>query len=258
MRREIGWCLWCAAYFQIGRRSHQHALKRLELARSEYRVVQFAKTNGDVGAFCDQILPRIGNRHFKPQQRMRVEKFRQPRNDLRAFRRGTGKARRMVPRSESTPRAASSASSISARISRARSRKSAPASVTVILRVVRSRQRHTEAALSSSPMIRDTDGLRQPEFAAGARKTSALRRAHENPQFCSRSLILIQINDVHDYDIPVIGQMSQIVRANRRTETSHGPARTASTPSKPISKPAALPSSPPGRRWKPCIAPPTN
>src|ERR1700760_3711562 len=101
-----------------------------------------------------------------------------------------GIARRMVPRSESPPRAASSASSIPARISRARSRNSAPASVTVMRRVVRS-SRVTPSRASSSPMMRDTEGCDSDSSRAACEKLPLSAARTKTWNSCPRSLICI-------------------------------------------------------------------
>src|SRR5271156_850601 len=96
----------------------------------------------------------------------------------------------MMPRSESTPRAASSAASTSVRISRARSRNSAPASVTVIWRVVRSSSL-TPSLASSSPMMRETDGCDRPSSRAAREKLPLSAARTKTANSCSRSLICI-------------------------------------------------------------------
>src|SRR5216683_4438028 len=101
-----------------------------------------------------------------------------------------GIAIRMVPRSESRPRAASSASSISAKISRARSRNSAPASVTVMRRVVRNSSL-TPSRASSSPMMRETEGCDSDSSRAAREKLPLSAARTKTCNSCSRSLICI-------------------------------------------------------------------
>jgi hypothetical protein len=100
----------------------------------------------------------------------------------------TGIVMRIVPRSESMPRAASSASSISASTSRARVRNSAPASVTVMRRVVRSSSL-TPSRASSSPMMRDTEGCDRPSSRAAFEKLPLSAARTNTANSCSRSLI---------------------------------------------------------------------
>jgi hypothetical protein len=94
----------------------------------------------------------------------------------------------MMPRNESSPRAASSASSISARISRARSRNSAPASVTVMRRVVRNSS-VTPSRASSSPTMRETDGCDRPSSRAAREKLPLSAARTKTASSCKRSLI---------------------------------------------------------------------
>jgi hypothetical protein len=82
VRSEVGRRFCRAARLQVSGRGDQHALQRHQLAGAEGGVVEFAEADGDVGAFGEQILARIDHGHFHPQQRMHLQKFRQPRNDL--------------------------------------------------------------------------------------------------------------------------------------------------------------------------------
>src|SRR5712664_2469050 len=96
----------------------------------------------------------------------------------------------MMPRSESNPRAASSASSIWLRISRARSRNSAPASVTVMRRVVRNNS-FTPSRDSNSPTIRDTEGCDKPSSRPAREKLPLSAARIKTANSCRRSLIWI-------------------------------------------------------------------
>ena len=150
---------------------------------------EFAKPDRDIGAFGDQILPRIDHRHLDPQQRMQVEEFRQPRNDLP---RAVEHRQRQADDASQGIDAARGVFGVldSARISRARSRNSAPASVTVMRRVVRSSS-VTPSRASSSPMMRETEGCDSPSSRAAREKLPLSAARAKTVSSCSRSFICI-------------------------------------------------------------------
>ena len=167
--------------FQIDGRRHQHSLQRYEPARAETGIAEFAETNGDIGAFRHQILPRIGNRHLEAQQRMRGEKFRQPRNDLaRAidhWQREADDAAQWIEAARRVFGVLDFGEDLARPIQEQRARIGDGDAARRA-----QQQRDAEPGFEFADDARNRR-LRQAEFARGARKVAALGGADKNRQF---------------------------------------------------------------------------
>ena len=166
---------------KIGGGGDQHALQRHEFSRAEDGVLEVAEPDRDIGAFGDQILPRIDHRHLDPKQRMQAEKFWKPRNDLARTVHDRDREPDGAPQRVQPARCILGildvgqyfASAVEEQRAGVGDRDAAGGA---------QEQRHAEPRLQIADDARYR-WLRQPEFAPRARKAAALRRAHENRQF---------------------------------------------------------------------------